>query len=168
MVRMARTILATIDGSALSQTVLKYLPAIVRPNDEIVLLTVLQFPEARRRATVGYEQPIVVGSAVASLEPMTPAYAEDEEQAIERSRSEAVEYLDDVGLFLRNEGLSVKADAVFNDNAAAGIVEYARELGPLFIAMATHGRGGLDHAIHGSVCEQVVRSKVAPVLVIRP
>jgi hypothetical protein len=29
--------------------VLKYLPAIVRPNDQIVLLTVLHFPAARRR-----------------------------------------------------------------------------------------------------------------------
>ena len=52
---MERTILATVDGSALSHTVLHYLPAIVRPNDEIVLLTVLHFPEARRRTSVGYE-----------------------------------------------------------------------------------------------------------------
>jgi nucleotide-binding universal stress UspA family protein len=148
--------------------VLKYLPAIVRPNDVIVLLTVLHYPEARRRSTSGYELPVVAGSTVAVMEPITPPYAEDEAQALEASRAEAREYLMDRGLILRNEGLTVKAEVVFDDNPAHGIVEFARELGPLFIAMATHGRGGLDHALHGSVCEAVIRSGVAPVLVVRP
>lgn len=165
---MERTILATVDGSTLSHTVLHYLPAIVRPNDEIVLLTVLHFPQARRRTSVGYEAPIVVGSLVSRLEPTTPDYAEDEQQAIESTRSEALEYLDEQALFLRNEGLFVTTAVVFDDNAGHGIVEYARNLGPLFIAMATHGRDGLDHALHGSVAEHVVRSRVAPVLVVRP
>jgi nucleotide-binding universal stress UspA family protein len=164
---MPRTVLATLDGSDLSQAIIKYIPAIVRADDVIVLLTVLRYPEARRRGA-GYELPGAAGTLLTSLEPVLPAYAEDEGQAIERTRAEAFEYLEDHALFLRNEGLSVQMQVVFDNDAAHGVIEFARELGPLFIAMATHGRGGIDHALHGSVSEQVVRSRVAPVLVIRP
>jgi len=34
--------------------------------------------------------------------------------------------------------------------------------------MATHGRTGISHLLAGSVCESVIRSGVAPVLVLRP
>jgi nucleotide-binding universal stress UspA family protein len=34
--------------------------------------------------------------------------------------------------------------------------------------MATHARSGLAHLIVGSVAERVIRSGVAPVLVVRP
>jgi hypothetical protein len=36
------------------------------------------------------------------------------------------------------------------------------------IAMDTRGRTGLSHLLAGSVCEQVVRGGVAPVMVLRP
>jgi nucleotide-binding universal stress UspA family protein len=165
---MDRTVLATLDESALSESILKYLPAIVRPNDIIVLLQVLAYPEALRRSTSGYEQPFFAGTSVAVIEPITPAYAEQAEQAIESRRKEALDYLFDRSLILRNEGLTVRCEALFDNNPARGIVDFARDLGPLFIAMATHGRGGLDHALHGSICETVVRSGVAPVMVMRP
>jgi nucleotide-binding universal stress UspA family protein len=116
----------------------------------------------------GSRYPIVVGSSIAKLEPDPPAYAEDGAAALDRVRSETKDYLDEQALFLRNEGLTVKCDVVFDDEAANGIIEYAKEHGPLFIAMATHGRGGLNHAVHGSVAEQVIRSGAAPVLVVRP
>jgi nucleotide-binding universal stress UspA family protein len=164
---MERTILATLDGSELSQKVLHFLPAIVRPNDVIVLLTVRSFPAASWR-TGPIEQPVIVGTSVASLEPLLPNYAEDGGHAIDRERAEAVDYLEDQAAFLRNEGLTVRTHAVFDDSPAHAIIEFARGLAPLFIAMATHGRGGLSHALHGSVAEQVVRSGVAPVLAVRP
>jgi nucleotide-binding universal stress UspA family protein len=165
---MDRTVLVTLDGSTLSESILKYVPAIVRPNDIVVLLQVLAYPEGRRRSTTGFEQPFFAGTSVAVIEPITPAYVEQSEQAIDSSRKEALDYLFDRSLILRNEGLTVKCEVVFDDNPAKGIVDFARELGPLFVAMATHGRGGLDHALHGSICETVVRSGVAPVMVMRP
>jgi nucleotide-binding universal stress UspA family protein len=36
------------------------------------------------------------------------------------------------------------------------------------IAMATHGRSGAGHLFAGSVCEKVIRSGAAPVVVVRP
>ena len=165
---MARSVLVTLDGSQLSSAILKFIPAIVRPNDEIILLSVAQVPAATRRPRLGYRYPIVVGTTIAKLEPDPPLYAEDEAHAIDRVREETKDYLEEEALFLRNEGLTVKCQVIFDDDPAAGIIAFAKENGPLFIAMATHGRGGLDHAVHGSVTEQVVRSGVAPVLTVRP
>ena len=165
---MAREVLVTLDGSSLSESVVKFIPGLVRPNDEIILLMVPAIPPATRTARPGYRFPIVVGTAVAKLEPDPPFYAEDEAHAIDRTRSETKDYLEEQALFLRNEGLTVTCEVNFDPDPAHGIIEYAKGRSPLFIAMATHGRGGLDHAVHGSVVEKVIRSGVAPVLVVRP
>ncbi len=165
---MVRQVLVTLDGSVLSQAVIRYLPAILRTGDAVLLLTVSPMPRATSRPPVAPREPIVLGSSFARLETLPPDYAEDEQRAIERRRSELREYLEDEGLFLRNEGFEVRCDVVFNPDAAKAIIEYARQNGPLFIAMATHGRGGISHAVQGSVTEQVIRSGVAPVLVVRP
>ena len=47
------------------------------------------------------------------------------------------------------------------------IVRYAREHGIDLIVMGTHGRTGLDHAIIGSVAENVVRKADCSVLTVR-
>jgi nucleotide-binding universal stress UspA family protein len=165
---MARRILVTLDGSALSRSILPFLPAILRFGDEVLFITVGPPPAATRRSVGEPTQPIVVGTAIAKLEPDPPDYAEDAAQALEAARAELRDYLEDESLFLRNEGFAVRCEVLFDRDPASAIVGYAREQGPLYIAMATHGRGGLDHAVHGSVAESVVRSGVAPVLVYRP
>ncbi len=48
------------------------------------------------------------------------------------------------------------------------IVDYVRTEGMDLVVMATHGRGGLEHIIIGSVAEKVVRRSPCPVLTIRP
>ena len=48
------------------------------------------------------------------------------------------------------------------------IVDYVRTEGMELVIMATHGRGGLEHIIIGSVAEKVVRKSPCPVLTIRP
>lgn len=51
--------------------------------------------------------------------------------------------------------------------AARRIVEYADENEMDLIVMGTHGRGGLAHALLGSVAERVVRTARCPVLTTR-
>ncbi len=48
------------------------------------------------------------------------------------------------------------------------IVDYVRTEGIELVIMATHGRGGLEHIIIGSVAEKVVRKSPCPVLTVRP
>ena len=50
---------------------------------------------------------------------------------------------------------------------AGSIVEYAAGRDIDLIVMGTHGRGGVEHLLMGSVAERVVRSAVCPVLTVR-
>jgi nucleotide-binding universal stress UspA family protein len=50
---------------------------------------------------------------------------------------------------------------------AKAIVNYAAAAGVDLIVMGTHGRGGVAHALLGSVAERVVRTAPCPVLTIR-
>jgi len=48
-----------------------------------------------------------------------------------------------------------------------GIVDHARETGCDIVVMGTHGRGGIDRLLLGSVAERVVRTCPIPVLTVR-
>jgi len=61
----------------------------------------------------------------------------------------------------------VTADVV-SGHPAAEIVKYALDHSIDLIITATHGRKGLEHAIFGSVAENVVRNSPVPVLSINP
>jgi nucleotide-binding universal stress UspA family protein len=50
---------------------------------------------------------------------------------------------------------------------ALSIVSYAKESAADLLVMGTHGRGGLAHALMGSVAERVVRMAPCPVLTVR-
>lgn len=50
---------------------------------------------------------------------------------------------------------------------ADAIADVARETAADLVVMGTHGRGGISHAVMGSVAERVLRSSPCPVLVLR-
>ena len=50
---------------------------------------------------------------------------------------------------------------------ARRIVEHAKETNADLIVMGTHGRGGLEHLLLGSVAEKVIRTASCPVLTVR-
>jgi nucleotide-binding universal stress UspA family protein len=50
---------------------------------------------------------------------------------------------------------------------ALSIVSFAKETAADLLVMGTHGRGGLAHALMGSVAERVVRMAPCPVLTVR-
>jgi nucleotide-binding universal stress UspA family protein len=58
-------------------------------------------------------------------------------------------------------------EVVMFGTPARTIVEHAKESGIDLIVMGTHGRGGVEHVLIGSVAERVVRSAVCPVLTVR-
>ena len=51
---------------------------------------------------------------------------------------------------------------------AEALIAYAGDHQIGLIAMATHSRRGISHFVWGSSTEAVIRSGVAPVLVVRP
>lgn len=57
--------------------------------------------------------------------------------------------------------------AVIDGTPSSEIVRYAEEEGCDLIVMGTHGRGGIDRLLLGSVAEKVVRGSSIPVLTVR-
>jgi nucleotide-binding universal stress UspA family protein len=172
---MFKRILVPLDGSASS---LEVLPAVQRlladtAGPEVTVFRAEQTPPAtaygRRkglRQGVGLPNPppSVVRRVIA---PEPGGYAESRDQAVERREHELLEYLADAARSLTEAGHRVSFAVRFGE-AVAEITALARREDFDLIAMTTHGRSGLKSAVHGSVTAGVIRSGVAPVLVVKP
>lgn len=82
-----------------------------------------------------------------------------------RVELEAPELLEEPISRLRSGGLTVRAVFRLGDPAAEILAEAERWPAPL-IVIASHGRGGLERLLLGSVADRVVRDAPAPVLVV--
>lgn len=71
-----------------------------------------------------------------------------------------------VAKYLADPGFSV-LPVVMTGRPFLEIIRYAREKEIDLIIIGTHGRGGLSHALLGSVAEKIVRKAPCPVLSIR-
>jgi nucleotide-binding universal stress UspA family protein len=87
-------------------------------------------------------------------------------QAAERSGADALAYLK--SLVARFANLEVEPIAHESAHPAQDIIMTAGQLGADLIAMATHGRTNVAHALLVSVAEAVVRTGGIPVLLVRP
>lgn len=106
------------------------------------------------------------GQLLNSGEPL-PRLAENRSQAVDFALSSEKERLWQVtGRFL--PGVNVTVHAEIDDHVAEGIIAWARKLDCTLIAVGTHGRTGITHALMGSVAEKVVRQSPLPVLVVGP
>jgi nucleotide-binding universal stress UspA family protein len=166
---MYKKILVTLDRSQLSETVLPELQRLLEDSPaEVTLFAVGEPPQATRRRRAGPSQPTPLGAAgVGVLGPAPPRYAETRDQAVQREEYELLEYLGSLSASLRETGSSVNVAARLGEPERE-IIDFAREGGFDLIAMATHGRSGLSELVQGSIAAAVVKSGVAPVLLVRP
>jgi len=164
-------ILATFDRTAFSESILPVLEKIAAlPDAEFTLLTVAHEPHARIRG--GMRTPIVGGATLGATVPVVipasdPSFAENKEQAVERRIAEMQDYLLNLGRQLP-KGTSIHVEAHISEDAAETIIERAKAEQPDVIVMATRSRGGLGGALFGTTTDKVVRSGVAPVLLVHP
>jgi nucleotide-binding universal stress UspA family protein len=84
----------------------------------------------------------------------------------EKAQAEA--YLECVAAWVRDQGVQVGARVIVARHAVKAILEEAAGQASNLIALATHGRGGLQRLLLGSVADRVVRAAGSPVLVYRP
>lgn len=90
-----------------------------------------------------------------SWEGVSDMLREDGEEALERVRNIV-------------EGYDVPIRThLIEGSPAREIVDFATEEGCDLIVMGTHGRGGIDRLLLGSVAERVVRGSPVPVLTVR-
>jgi nucleotide-binding universal stress UspA family protein len=143
---MYKNILVPLDGSKLAEQAIPYATELCKGSTEVTLFQVVHLPLNLAAPDVSIATPLP-----------------DPQELIE----EALAYLEELAKPLREEGVTIKTDAIERDVVADAIVAYAREHDIDLIVMTTHGRSGLSRLVFGSVAESVVRHTPCPVLLIR-
>jgi nucleotide-binding universal stress UspA family protein len=140
----------TLDGSELAESVL---------DPALELAEALGLPVVLKR---------VIGVRMDLESPYIPHAAHAYHEQVEQERTEAREYLAQVGEEASRRGAKVAALDVDQGPAARTILDTIDADGRDVLAMATHGRGGLRRMLLGSVSDKVVRAATGPVLLVRP
>jgi nucleotide-binding universal stress UspA family protein len=138
-----QSILVPLDGSVLAEAVLPYAVQLAGAvNAEIQLVRV-----------------VGVGDAAGMLWMMP--------EVIEQLVRESDDYLSVVAKRLREEGRRVTTKTLIGFPATE-ILAYEQATRPDLVVMATHGRGGLNRLVFGSIAERVLQAGTAAVLMVRP
>jgi nucleotide-binding universal stress UspA family protein len=144
---MYKKILVPLDGSALAEKILPHVAGLAKVSGaEVTLATVVQF---------------TVGAVGAKLEAIPEAVAERNAAL----KTEALIYLEKVQRDLKDKGVTAHCVAMEGD-VASEIMTFAEKKGFDLVAMATHGRSGIDRFMMGSIAEKVVRGTAKPVLLV--
>lgn len=85
----------------------------------------------------------------------------------EAELAEARAYLEGVADRLRARGLTVRTHTLTGTPGCA-VADVARDLDIDVIAMATHGRGGLDRQVMGSIATDTIRRARRPIMIVGP
>ncbi len=137
-------VLVPLDGSAVAEAALPYAEALATALHAPVRLLTVKEPEVR--------------GALATLPEGRPA-------PVEQPASE--EYLQRWAAVLAKRGLTASASAMTGEPVDE-ILAAADELPGCVVVMATHGRGGVERWMIGSVADKVMRLSTRPVLLVRP
>jgi universal stress protein A len=143
---MYKRILAPLDGSRISEHIVRHVKAIAKGCNvpDVILLRV--------------------------LEPMTPISESSEEKIQARKKRGFEAARKNLSLIveeLQKEGISPTID-VIEGTPADEILDYIKTKNIDLVIMGTHGRSGVARLMMGSVAEKVVRQSGAPVLVVSP
>lgn len=144
-------ILIALDGSDFSEQAIERATALGRPfGASFSLVCVVEPPT-----------PVADPSGLMVL----PATLEAEE----RLQQNATRYLGEVAERLRRDGFEVTTHVARGGTAAASILAEADRLQADIVALASHGAGGFERLVVGSVADKVIRGVTSrPVLVVRP
>lgn len=167
-------VLITLDDSTLSQQIVPAVKKLFSPQDTALLLFSVVTPHLAPELRMPHSAPSagdVMTTVVLhveqnyqrEMEAQTERYHEiGQALAAQRARD-----LQALGVLLEQAGYSVFTDA-WTGEPAETIVAFAQAKKVDLIAMATHGRSGINRLLMGSVAEEVVRTSPIPVLLIRP
>jgi nucleotide-binding universal stress UspA family protein len=145
-----REILVPLDGSPLAEAALA--PASAMANlfgAELLLVQVVW--------------PLSAGSLLPV--PFPSGY---DNEVVGVQRKETQEYLNGVANDLLEQGVTAKSTVIVGHNVAEALLDLAHPQRIDLVAIATHGRGGIQRLMLGSVADKLIRGAGPPVLVVRP
>lgn len=138
---MFRTVMVPLDGSELSERALPYAATLAATaKGEMILVRVALAPPPARLDGLGWES--------AQLDAVNEAEA----------------YLARIAQRMRPE-IGVKTTAPYG-RAPQQLLETIRQYGADAVVMATHGRTGLAHVLHGSVAEALLANSPVPIFLV--
>ena len=139
-----RRILVPLDGSALSQSGIGPVAALAgRLRAEAVVCRVYA-PIAAEQTKPG------------------------QDRGVHDAAIQAEKYLSPIVADLRRKGVEVTAEYRQTADIAAAVLDIAAAVRADVIALATHGRSGLDRLQHGSVAEVILRRRPVPLITFGP
>lgn len=139
----------TLDGSPLAEAILGHAAAVGGPTVRISLVQAIPAPVPNDPASV-------------SLALMM------DQETIEANLSRALAYLDDIAANLARQVRRVDTAVLLEPRPLTAILDFADQQDFDLIAIATHGRGGLQRLALGSMADEMIRTAQQPVLVFRP
>lgn len=146
-----RSLLVTLDGSQLSETVLPHAKTFAQVNQsEIRLLLVVE--PVRLPVTA-------LPTGMDATEPIVDAIAQRDQ--------DAADYLDRVAHELGDVRVTTEL-VTSEDRVAESILAVIEQREIDAVALATHGRGGFRRFVLGSVADKLLRGSNVPVLLCRP
>ena len=151
---MFEKIVVPLDGTKLSEVSLPYASEMARKFKASLLLIRVVAPTAV--VASGVEGPSAVRLMVETAQLADMKNVED-----------ARTYLEGVASELKGPALKVETFAALG-GPADQVLKLCKDKGASLVVMTTHGRTGIRRAVLGSVADEIVRSSVVPVLVIRP
>src|SRR5215207_9240329 len=131
-----------------------------------ILVPLDQSPLGEAKLPVAMAQARAFGAELILLH-VLPREALDASGAVSPEEARARTYLDTVAARMRSEGLTAYG-VVRAGQAAATIVDEARERGAELIVLGANVRTNLPRAFLGSVADDVIRNAPCPVLLVRP
>ena len=144
---MYRHILVTSDGSGFSDPALQHAAALAcSVGSRLTVLHVV--PDAQLELSAGEDLSTDAGT-------LEQGWTAESEADFVRIRA-----------LLEGAEFGVQLVQAHHAHVARVIVQEAEHLGADLIVMATHGRTGIAHLIHGSVAEDVVRHSSRPTLLL--
>ncbi len=141
-------VLIPLDGSPLAESVLERTFSLSRTWDaRCTLLRLVSHPTA-------------------DISAYLPDTVRTVEWLVRTGKHAAEEYLAAVTARLKELGVEVESRVEVVSQVARGIIDQADELDTDWIAVTSHGHGGLTRVVLGSVADKVVRGATQPVLVV--
>ena len=163
-----QTLLIPLDGSAFSQQIIPQVRKNFATKDYSLQLLIVSPPDKKSQdIPTSIDMNIRPWAFDEDLSENTRDWLDKQSQKRQQELTSLAEALDKEARGLLSEGYDVKATVRVGTPAATILKEAEREEADL-IAMATHGRSGLNHLLMGSVAEKVLRNAGVPVFIFKP
>ena len=151
-----KTLIVTLDGSELAESVLPHVEALAQQRGETADVALIRV----------CEPPPMPSYYSMELSGVPLNWGQYVQQEMDQCQKISGEYLAGIEKRLKDKNISVRSE-VLTGKASNEIIGYASKNPFSLIVMTTHGRSGLGRLVYGSVAESVLMGASNPIFLVR-